>query len=127
MKKLYIGHSKSIDYMSLYKIVRDNEKLKNYDIFLPHEYSNDSYNTRDFYKSIDLFIADVSEAATGLGIELGWAFDDGVPIYFIYEKGKKISSSIYCISKKIYEYDGKDNLNEQLMRIVEDWKKEYGN
>jgi len=50
-------------------------------------------HSRDFYTNLDLFIAEVSYRATGLGIELGWASDDNIPIYCFYKKGTIPNSS----------------------------------
>ena len=90
MKKIYIAHSKDIDYINeLYEPLKNANFLKNYTLLLPHELSEFSYNTRDFYKDIDIFIAEVSKPATGLGIELGWAFDDNTKIYCIYTERRR--------------------------------------
>ncbi len=125
--KVYFGHSKAIDYENIiYKVIRESEDLKDYNIILPHETDKTAYNTRDFYKSLDLFIADISEKATGLGIELGWAFDDGVPIYYVYQEGSKLSSSVRCLSDKFYSYTDRDSLIEQVKLILKDWKDNYG-
>lgn len=68
---IYIGHPKSIDYKRLYQLIRSDEELMEYDIILPHEYDDNGANSREFYQTIDIFIAEISEKATGLGIELG--------------------------------------------------------
>ncbi len=81
---IYVVHSKSIDYINeIYKPIRNSEYLKQFDIVFPHEKDSNSYNDRSFYKDFDLVIAEVSEPGTGIGIELGWFYDDNVPIYCI--------------------------------------------
>ena len=45
-----------------------------------HNYKHD----RDFIKSIDLVIAEVSFPSTRLGVELGFLYDDNKSIYYIY-------------------------------------------
>lgn len=113
--KIYIGHSKLNDYeKDLYKPVR--EKLSKYEIILPHEKDSTNYFGREFYKNIDLFIAEVSNPATGLGIELGYADDDKTPIYCIYKKGNKYSGSLTTITDKFYEYKNIDD----MIRIIEE-------
>ena len=88
---IYIAHSKKMNYQEdLYKPLRNEEPLKKHQLILPHEKSDTSSNDREFYKQIDLFIADCSEKGTGLGIELGWAYDDKTKIYCIYQEGKNI-------------------------------------
>ena len=114
--KIYIAHSKSFDYQNeLYAPVRNDKVLNELEVILPHEFSNVSSNTRDFYKDIDLFIAECSYPATGLGIELGWAFDDDIPIYCIHKKGTKVSGSIYAVTENIFEY----NCINEMLDIIE--------
>ena len=120
MKKIYIAHSKEIDYINeLYEPLKNADFLKNYTLLLPHELSEFSYNTRDFYKDIDIFIAEVSKPATGLGIELGWAFDDNKKIYCIYKANETVSSSIKSITSNIFEYNNKDEMLEIIKKIIE--------
>ncbi|MGE5456002.1 MAG: hypothetical protein ACM3O4_02745 [Ignavibacteriales bacterium] len=112
---IYIGHSKDINYIDeLYKPIREFGKDSNYNFILPHEKDSHANNSRDFYNNLDLFIAEVSLPATGLGIELGWAYDSGVPIYCIYKKGNKVSNSIKAVTNKLYEYE----TNEELIDIL---------
>lgn len=125
--KIYFGHSKDMDYESLYKLFRNNDELKGYEVILPHELDKSAYNGRDFYKSIDLFVAEVSCKATGLGIELGWAYDDGVPIYYIYKEGSKVGNSLKCLSDKFYSYSDNDSFIEVIKDIINDWSNENGN
>jgi len=57
---------------------------------LPHETSDEPFNSKDYLKNeADLMIAEVSESATGLGIELGWADNYEVPIICVYRNGSK--------------------------------------
>ena len=117
MKKIYIAHSKDIDYLNqLYVPLKNADFLKDYELILPHEKSEKSSNGREFYKDIDIFIAEVSKPGIGLGIELGWVFDENKPIYCIYKSGTKVSRTIYTITKNVYEYKG---TSEMLMIIKE--------
>lgn len=120
MKRIYIAHSKDIDYINeLYEPLKNADFLKNYTLLLPHELSKISYNTRDFYKDIDILIAEVSKPATGLGIELGWAFDDNTKIYCIYKANETVSSSIKSITSDIFEYNNRDEMLEIIKKIIE--------
>lgn len=115
--RIYVAHSKNMDYIEeLYKPLRNDTFLKKYELLLPHEKNEESNNTREFYKGIDIFIADCSEAATGLGIELGWAYDDNKKIYCIYKSGKKVSSSIKTVTNNFYEY--KDT--QEMIKIIKE-------
>ena len=117
--KIYIGHSRNIDYLNnIYKLIRNDVFFDDYEVILPHEKSIDSFNTREFYKNIDTFIFECSSPATGLGIELGWAYDDNKKIYVLYKKGNKISSSIKAVTENIYEYDNLDDMIKCIKKII---------
>lgn len=117
--KIYIAHSKDFDYKNeLYLPIRNDKELKKLEIILPHEISNISSNTRDFYRSIDLFIAECSYPAVGMGIELGWVYDDNIPIYCIHKKGVKPSNSIKALTSNIYEYNNVEEMLEIIKKII---------
>ena len=117
--KIYIAHSKQIDYINeLYKPLRDDLFFEESELILPHEKSEYSSNTREFYKSIDIFIAECSEVATGLGIELGWAYDDSKNIYCIYKKGKKLSNSLKAVTNNFFEYENIADMVEIIKEII---------
>lgn len=120
--KIYVAHSKDIDYINdLYIPIRSSKNLESYEVILPHEHSSSSSNTREFYNSIDLFIAEVSKKGTGLGIELGWVYDDNIPIYCIYKAGTKIADSLHAVTDKFYKYSSKEELLEIIDLILKDY------
>ena len=115
--KIYIAHSKRIDYQNeLYAPIRKHFTSPQYEIILPHEKDDSSSNTREFYKNIDVLIAECSDVATGLGIELGWAYDDGKPIYVLSRAGSKISGSLQSVTKHFYEYHSE----QEMISIIEE-------
>lgn len=117
--KIYIAHSKALNYVDkLYKPIRENEELKKYEILLPHEKTSASNNPRDFYKDLSVMIAEVSYPATGMGIELGWAYDDGIPIYSLYQKGCKVSGSLKVICNHFIEYSSEEELVDIIKNII---------
>ena len=117
--RIYVAHSKEIDYLNeLYKPLRNDSFFSDYELILPHENNEYSSNSREFYKSIDLLIAECSEAATGLGIELGWAYDDNKTIYCIHKSDKKISNSIKAVTNNIYEYESVQDMLKLIKRII---------
>lgn len=120
--RVYIGHPKSIDYLTLYKAIRSDEELKSYEIILPHEYDANGANSREFYQTLDIFIAEVSEKATGLGIELGWAYDDGVDIYALCNKSAKVSNSVRVLTDNIYLYEDIDEMIAIVKSIIKKQK-----
>ena len=117
--RVYIAHSKTMDYMKdLYKPSKKYGNMNKLEMFFPHENNIENYNTREFYKTFDCIIAEVSYPSTGLGIELGWAYDDKIPIYCLHKKGKKVSSSIKVITDKIYEYSNEFEMIEIIDKIT---------
>lgn len=103
--KIYVTHSTSFDYKTeLYSSLRASQLNINNEIILPHEKSDEPYNSVEFIKTCDLLLAEVSFPSTGQGIELGIAYIFKVPILCLYRKGMKPSSSLSVITKKILEY-----------------------
>ena len=117
--KVYVAHSREINFeKDLYQEIRKSEELQKYEIILPHEKNESNFQGRAFYKTIDVLIAEVSERATGLGIELGWCYDDHKPIYCIYREGSKISSSIKAVTNHFYEYKNNKEMIEIIKNIL---------
>lgn len=114
--KIYIAHSRDFDYENeLYLPLKNSNIFKGHELILPHDGNNYKHD-RDYYKDIDLVIAEVSYPSIGLGIELGFLYDDNKRIYCIHKSNMKISSSINAVTENIYEYKNK----EDMLNIVED-------
>jgi len=108
---VYIAHSREFDFENqLYLPIRSVGQLPQSQIILPHEPSHGPNHGRDFYTHLDLVIAEVSYPATGLGLELGWAYDSNVPIVCLYQSGKKYSGSLHAVTDRFYEYHDSDEL-----------------
>ncbi len=117
--KIYFEHSKDFDYVKeYYKPIEENEKLQKETLIFPHKDNINNRHERDFYTNLDLFIAEVSYRATGLGIELGWASDDNIPIYCFYKKGTKPSYSLRSVTNHIIEYNTLKELSKKIEKIV---------
>ena len=111
--KIYVAHASNYDYINeIYKPIREDSELKEYDIVLPHEDENYIHN-RDYYKYFDIAICEVSNPSIGLGIELGFLYDSNVKIYCLYKKDSNYSKSLLAITKNIIMYqDSKDFINK---------------
>lgn len=121
--KIYIAHSREFNYKKeLYTPIRNDKKLKTHEIILPHEKNDILSNNREFYKEIDLTIAECSYPSIGLGIELGWIFDDNIPIYCIHKQGTKVSNSINKITQNIFEYTNIDEMINVIENIINNYK-----
>lgn len=119
--KIYVAHSRGFDYKKdLYEPIRHCD-LNNAHVFvLPHESSDEPFNSKDYLQNeADLLIAEVSEPATGLGIELGWADAYGVPIVCVYRKGSKISGSLQAVSKNFIEYGDSEELISGIEQVID--------
>lgn len=119
--KVYIAHSRSYDYQrELYDPIRQHINPPDTEIILPHEPGYDSRHTREFYQSLDLVIAEVSYPATGLGIELGWAYDSHVPIVCIYQDGRHLSRSLKAVTTEFYSYRNQSDFIELIKTIIQE-------
>jgi len=119
--KIYVGHAKKLNYKNeLYAPLRNSSLNKNHDIVLPHEESDKSFNSKEFLKTCDVMIAEVTYRATGLGIELGWADYLNVPIICIYKKQTKLAGSLKSITNNFIEYsDEKDMISKLEKKLKE--------
>lgn len=120
--KIYIGHSTSYDFKNeLYKPLRESSLNKKHTIVLPHENSNELFNSKDFLaKEADLMIAEVSFPSFGLGIELGWANLNNVKIICVHKKEAKVSGSLKAVSNDFIEYSNSKELVEKLEKRLKE-------
>jgi len=103
--KLYIGHSSNFDYISeLYEPLKGSQLWIDHSIHLPHDYLAEPSYTKDIITGSDLFIAEVSHASTGLGIELGWAHAAKIPILGIHRQDCSPSSALRLIITRFIQY-----------------------
>lgn len=87
-----------------------------HEFILPHKDTNASFNAKELFekKECDLIIAEVSESATGQGIELGFASMYNIPIICIYKTGSDISGSLKFITDRFIEYTDKNDMMNKL-------------
>lgn len=118
--KIYVGHSSSFNYKKdLYQPLRDSDLNEEHNIVLPHEDSEQPFNSKSYLKNeCDIFIAEVSKASTGLGIELGWADIYDIPVICVYQKGSKPSGSIPEVSGKIESYQNTEELVQVIKKSI---------
>jgi len=115
--KIYIGHPTDFDYQEkLYQPLKESSLADEHELVLPHD-SEEFFNSKDFLRNdCDLVVAEVSQASTGLGIELGWAGEFDVSVVCIYEKGAEPSGSLKAITDEIVTYKN----SEEMVEIVEE-------
>lgn len=118
--KIYVTHSRNFDFKKeLYEPIRKNFLNNEHTFVLPHEHSDEPFNSKDYLKDeADLVIAEVSEPSIGLGIELGWADTYQVPIICIYKTSVKISGSLKVVSKNFVEYSDSKELVSGIEKMM---------
>ena len=105
MKMRFMGHLKVVIFLG-------------HTIILPHEGEVSFRNVRERYKDIDIVIAERSKPSTGMGIELGWFFDDSKPIFCFYKNGAKPSSALEAIAREIIKYSGSEDFVKKVKVIL---------
>ncbi len=122
--KIYLAHSRNFNYEEeLYKPLRASKHIPQENFILPHENLKHAHNSRDFYRDLDLMIAEVSYPATGLGIEMGWAYDDKIPLVAIHKTDAKVSGSIHVVTDQIYEYTNSQDLVDLVTTLIQQVQK----
>ena len=118
--RIYIAHSTDFDYKNeLYLPIRQSDLNSQHEFVLPHEFSNEPFDSKTFISGgIDLVLAEVSFASTGMGIELGWADSSGVPVTCFYKSGTTPSGSLKVVTDKIVEYSSHQELISGIENII---------
>ncbi len=116
---IYAPHATSFDFQTLWyqplREIADQDTL-----VLPHEDSSAQFASRDFFASgkCTLVIAEVSYASLGLGIELGWASEKGIPIIALYQEGTKPSGAIYAVTDQVIIYLDTEDLQSIVRELI---------
>lgn len=97
---IYFAHSSSINYKELYDAIINSKELMRYDFILPHAQNSRGIPSHDIIKQSQLFMAEVSEPSTGMGIEIGRAEAAKIPIVIISKTGVKISTAFDFLQPK---------------------------
>ena len=117
--RIYIAHPTSIDYKKeIYEPLRNDDFFLEHELVLPHEESNNISNSKEDYKNYDIVIAECSEPSIGVGIELGWLYDDKKPIYCFVKSGLHPSGAVASIAKEIINYNSKKDFVERVKSII---------
>lgn len=118
---IYFAHSTGFDFKNeLYKPLRESDLNNKYNLMLPHELSDQQFNSKERMKNeIDVVVAEVSYPSTGMGIELGWADAFDKPIICIYKSGTKPSGAVRALTEKVIEYTDADDFVKKLSAAVE--------
>lgn len=116
--KIYVGHSTNYDFGErLYDVLKEADLANEHTLVFPHEDSDELFDSKTFFKNgCDLVLAEVSNASTGLGIELGWADELGVPIICIHRESTNPSGALLAVTNEenIHAYKNGEHLLEIL-------------
>ncbi|MBI3619557.1 hypothetical protein HY214_00190 [Candidatus Roizmanbacteria bacterium] len=117
--KIYVCHSSAFDYKEeLYKPIRNSKLNNEHEFILPHEVSEQTFNSKEIIPHCDLIISEVSYPSTGLGIELGWANKEDKKILFISKTGTPVARSLKILSSDFIEYTDYNDLIEKLTLFI---------
>ncbi|WP_414838116.1 hypothetical protein ACK3SF_01810 [Candidatus Nanosalina sp. VS9-1] len=118
---IYLAHSSSMDFREdFYRPVKESSISDEHSVVFPHE-DEGLFDSREFFREkCDLVVAEVSEASTGAGIELGWADEKSVPILCIHREEGNPSSAIKAVMENIVSY----SRPEEIPEIIEEKIKE---
>jgi 2'-deoxynucleoside 5'-phosphate N-hydrolase len=66
----------------------------------------------------DLLIVELTEKGVGVGIEAGYAYARGIPVYTIAPRGQPISETLAGISREVFYYQGIQDTQPFFQRIL---------
>lgn len=117
---VYFGHPSCIEFREeIYEPIRRSELYTQHNIVLPHEDSDEPFDSKEFLREeCDLMISEVSAASTGLGIELGWADSFDVRVVYIHRDGASPSSSVPVVGDKIGTYGNREELVNVMQEAI---------
>ena len=122
--RIYVAHPTSLDYENnIYIPFRSDSFFNQHELILPHEASSHIHSSREDYKNVDLVIAECSQPSTGMGIELGWFYDENKPIFYFYQAGTKPSNAISIVAKTMVKYKDKEDFVNKAKEAIVDYTK----
>ncbi|MBP9811807.1 hypothetical protein KBC86_00380 [Candidatus Gracilibacteria bacterium] len=115
---IQLGHARNSDFQNeLYIPIKQASFFPEHTFIFPHD--EVELDSRESLKSIDIFIAEVSIPATGLGIEIGFASAYGKRILCVYKKGSKVSASLKKVTENYVEYDNVDDMVNKVALFLD--------
>lgn len=119
---IYAAHASSFDYQSeFYQPLKQSEIAEQHTLILPHDDSEEQFDSyKLFHTDCDLVIAEVTHASTGLGIELGWAYEADIPIICVHTEDSEPTSALTAVTKMVYSYSSPEDM---ITVLQENWRK----
>lgn len=124
MKKtiVYVGHLRQSDYETeIYQPLRVLAQELSVEFIFPHAPGTAYINSKELFqnKGCDLFLAEVSYPATGLGMELAYANVYDIPVICIHQKNAKPASSIKSLNCPIVTYENTQDFTQKVKLILQ--------
>lgn len=113
--KIIVTHASSFDYeKEFYAPLKKAVEGTAHELIFPHVWREQKKSGKEFIKSADLVIGEISHPSTGQGIEFGWADMLNVPIVFLRKTGAKSSSSLKYLKGEYVEYQDETELQKKV-------------
>lgn len=118
--KIYVSHASGSDYKTeLYQPLRSSDLNSRVKFILPHEKTDELFDSKAEIKTSQWVLAEVSTPSFGVGIELGWADAYGVPIIAVHKQGTSKSNSVEHVARHFLEYRNSEDLIRWLNKIIQ--------
>lgn len=119
---IYAAHASSFDYQAeFYQPLQESTIAEQHNITFPHDNTEEQFNSYKFFHTdCDLVIAEVSHPSTGLGIELGWAYDADIPIICVHQDTSDPTNALTAVTNMVYKYSSPKNM---ITVLKNNWKK----
>ena len=120
--KIYVGHSNDFDFKEeLYMPIINSKLYKENEFIFPH-LTNQAFNSKEIIEKSDLFIAEVSKASLGLGIEIGRAEMKNKKILCIYKNCFKEPLSLKYVKVDVLGYKDREDMILKLEEYIEKYE-----
>ncbi len=122
--KIYVSHSRNYNYRKeLYDPLRNSVLNREHEIILPHEYDTTQIDSKELLRrGCDIMIADVTFPSIGVGMEIAYADDSGVPIICVFRKGSAPSSSLRKVTQRFIEYETIEGLISDIEKLLPEFQ-----
>ena len=118
--RIYVAHSSDIDYKKeVYEPLKRDGAFLEHELILPHDGNTSVSNSRNDYKTYDVVIAECSKPSFGVGIELGWFYDERKPIYCFIKSGLRPSGAVTSVAKEVIKYNNEQDFAEKVKSVIE--------
>lgn len=121
--KIYISHSNKFNYFDELYIPLLNSKIKEEnELIFPHSKELENVDTKEILASCDVLIAEISNPAIGVGIEIGRAEACNLKIICLLKNGVKCNSSVKRVADNIIKYNNIQEMINKLEKGLKEYK-----